>query len=296
MSILDVYCSVDAFWQRFEPVWERELLRSGTRRRRRATRLYPAEILTILILFQQSGYRTFKGFYTQHVQLALRQEFPRLVSYTRFVELLPRYLVPLSIYLQTLRGACTGISFIDSTSLAVCHAARIQQHRVFRVDARRGKTSVGWFYGFKLHLVVNDRGDLLAFCLTPGNMDDRKPVRRLVRRLFGRLFGDKGYISAPLAEQLFLSQGLRLITKLRTNMRNILMPLADHLLLRKRALIETIIDQLKNVCQIEHSRHRSPYNFCIHLLAGLAAYCHQPKKPSLGLDLHRRIAASLIPN
>jgi len=291
MSILDLYCSVDAFWQRFEPLWERELLASGQRRRRRATRLHPAEILTILILFQQSGYRTFKGFYTHYVRLALRQEFPQLVSYTRFVDLMPRFLVPLAVYLQTQRGPCTGISFIDSTALAVCRPTRIQQHRVFRVDARRGKTSVGWFYGFKLHLVINDRGELLAFCLTPGNLDDRKPVPHLVRRLFGRLFGDKGYISAALAERLFLDQGLRLITKLRKNMRNILMSLADHLLLRKRALIETIIDQLKNVCQIEHSRHRSPINFCVHLLAGLVAYCHQPKKPSLRLDLRPLIAA-----
>jgi hypothetical protein len=218
---------VDAFWQHFEPLWEHELLACG--QRRRPTRLHPAEILTLLILFQQSGYRTFKGFYQEHVQVHLRQEFPQLVSYTRF---------------------------IDSTSLAVCHAARIQQHRVFRVDARRGKTSVGWFYGFKLHLVVNDRGELLAFCLPPGNTDDRRPVPRLARRLFGRLFGDKGHISAPLAEHLFLEQGLRLITKLRKNMRNILLPHADKLLLRQRALIETIIDQLKNVCQIEHSRHR----------------------------------------
>jgi transposase len=143
---------------------------------------------------------------------------------------------------------------------------------------------VGWFYGFKLHLVVNDRGEMLAFCLTPGNTDDRRPVPRLVHRLFGKLFADKGYISAPLAERLFLTQELRLITKLRTNMRNRLMDLSDKLLLRKRALIETIHDQLKNVCQIEHTRHRSPYNFLVHLLAGLIAYCRQPKKPSLHLD------------
>ena len=272
-------------------MWERELLRSGRRHRRRATRLHPAEILTILILFQHSGYRTFKGFYREHVQVHLRHEFPQLVSYTRFVDLMPRYLVPLAVYLQTQRGPCTGISFIDSTSLAVCHPARIQQHHVFRVDARRGKTSVGWFYGFKLHLVVNDQGELLAFCLTPGNLDDRKPVPRLVRRLFGRLVGDKGYISAPLAEQLFLAHGLRLITKLRKNMRNILLPFAEKFLLRKRALIETIIDQLKNVCQIEHSRHRSPTHFLVHLLAGLAAYCHLPKKPSLHLDLRPLLAA-----
>jgi hypothetical protein len=290
VSILDLFCSVAAFWQRFESQWERELLRSGTRQRRRATRLHPAEILTILIHVQQSGYRTFKGFYTQHVEVHLRQEFPGLLSYPRFVALMPRYLVPLAIFVHTQLGECSGISFIDSTSLAVCHPARIQQRRVFWVDARRGKTSVGWFYGFKLHLVVNERGELLAFCLTPGNTDDRKPVPRLVRRLFGRLFGENGSISQPLAEQLFLAQGLRLITQLCKNMRNQLLHLSDRLLLPKRALIETIIDQLKNIAQIEHSRHRSPSNFVVHLLAGLIAYYHQPKKPSLHLTAHPLIA------
>ena len=291
MSILDLYCSVDEFWQQFAPWWEEQLLASGQRQRRRATRLSPSELMTIVILFQQSGYRTFKTFYTQYVQIHLRSEFPQLVSYTRVVELLPRVLVPLTVYLQTQLGECTGVSFIDSTALHVCHHARIHQHRVFRVDARRGKTSVGWFYGFKLHLVVNERGELLAFCLTPGNTDDRAPLPRLVRRLFGRLFADKGYVSQPLAEALYLQHGLRLITKLRRNMRNRLLPLADKLLLRKRALIETIVDQLKNICQIEHSRHRSPLNFVVHLMAGLIAYCHQPKKPSLHLDVDRLLVA-----
>ena len=283
MSILDLYCSVDTFWQQFAPWWEREQLASGRRHRKRMTRLSSSEIMTILILFQQSGYRTFKGFYTQYVQTQLRAEFPQLVSYTRFVALMPRVLLPLVVYLQTQLGTCTGINFIDSTSLVVCKNARIAQHRVFAVDARRGKTSVGWFYGFKLHLVVNDRGELLAFCLTPGNVDDRRPVPRLVRRLFGKLFGDRGYISQALAEHLFMTQGLLLITKLRKNMRERVLAYTDKLLLRKRAIIESVNDQLKNICQIEHTRHRSPYNFLVHLLAGLIAYCHQPKKPSLHL-------------
>lgn len=283
MSILALYVSVDTFWQAFEPLWEREQLASG-RSRKRATRLSPSEIMTILILFQQSGYRTFKGFYTHYVQTQLRAEFPQLLSYTRFVALIPRVVLPLAVYLQTQLGTCTGISFIDSTALAVCRTARIAQHRVFRVDAHRGKTSVGWFYGFKLHLVVNDRGELLAFCLTPGNTDDRRPVPRLARRLFGKLFGDRGYISQALAERLFVTHGIALITKLRKNMRERALAYTDKLLLRKRAIIESVNDQLKNVCQIEHTRHRSPYNFLVHLLAGLAAYCHQPKKPSLHLD------------
>ena len=283
MSVLDLYCSVDAFWQVFAPLWEREQVAAG-RRWRRATRVSPSEIMTILILFQQSGYRTFKGFYTQHVQTRLRAEFPQLVSYVRFVALTPRVLLPLAVYLQTQFGACTGISFIDSTSLSVCKNARIAQHRVFRVDARRGKTSVGWFYGFKLHLVANDRGEALAVHLTPGNVDDRRPVPRLARRLFGKLRGDRGYIFQALAEQLFTTHGLRLITKVRKNMREHRLAYTDKLLLRKRALIESVNDQLKKVCQIEHSRHRSPYNFLVHLVVGLIAYCHQPKRPSLRLE------------
>jgi hypothetical protein len=246
--------------------------------------MHPSEMMTILILFQQSHYRTFKAYYTEYIQRHLRIEFPTLLSYQRFVELLPTLLVPLVAYLHTQLGRCTGISFIDSTKLCVYHNARIQQHRVFDGRASRGKTSVGWFYGFKLHLVVNDEGDLLAFCLTPGNVDDRRPVPKLASRLFGTLFGDKGYLSQPLAEQLLVTQGLRLITKLRKKMRNRLLTLSDKLLLHKRAIIETINDQLKIICQIEHSRHRSPINFLVHLIAGLIAYCHQPKKPSLRLQ------------
>lgn len=284
MSILELFCSVDDFWMQFAPKWQSELLAAGQRQRLRATQMHPSEMMTILILFQQSHYRTFKAYYTEYVQRHLRSEFPTLVSYQRFIELMPTLLVPLVAYLHTQLGQCTGISFIDSTKLAVCHNARIHQHRVFEGRAARGKTSVGWFYGFKLHLVVNDEGDLLAFCLTPGNVDDRRPVLKLAKRLFGTLFGDKGYLSQPLAEQLLVTQGLRLITKLRKKMHNRLLTLSDKLLLRKRAIIETINDQLKNICQIEHSRHRSPINFLVHLIAGLIAYCHQPKKPSLRLQ------------
>ncbi len=285
MSILELFCSVDDFWQQFAPKWHQDLLTSGQRQRIRLTQLHPSEIMTILILFQQSHYRTFKAYYTEYVQRHLHSEFPALVSYQRFVELMPIVLVPLVAYLHTLMGQCTGISFIDSTPLAVCHTARIHSHRVFEGRAARGKTSVGWFYGFKLHLVVNDQGELLAFCLTPGNVDDRHPVPKLAKGLLGKLVGDKGYLSQPLAQQLLVTQGLHLITKLRKKMHNRLLDWSDKLLLRKRTIIETITDQLKNISQIEHSRHRSPINFLVNLVAGLIAYCHQPKKPSLGLQL-----------
>ena len=166
--------------------------------------------MTILMHFHQSHSRTFKAYYTEHAQAHLSKEFPHLVSYSRFVALIPDRMVPLLAYLQSQFGACTGISFIESTSLQVCDPKKISRHRVFAVDARRGKTSMGWFFGFTLHLVVNDRCDLLACCLTPGNIDDRTPVPHMVKRLRGKLFGDRGYISAPLTQLLF-EQGLHLI-------------------------------------------------------------------------------------
>ena len=289
--ILVLFCEVDEFWVASEPVWRRELLSSGTRQRLRHGELHPSEIMTILIWFHTSHYRTFKAYYLEYVCVSLRNEFPHLVSSSRCVELMPSVLLPLTVYLWSQLGACTGLSFVDSTPLAVCHPARIGQHRVFAA-ARRGRTSVGWFYGFKLHVVVNDAGELLAFCLTKGNVDDRQPVPRLATRLFGTLFADTGYISQPLAEQLFVTQGLRLITKLRRNMANRLLEATDRLLLRKRAIIEAIFDQLKNISQIEHTRHRSPRNFLVTLVCGLIAYCRQPKKPSLHLDSHLRLEAA----
>ncbi|MFL5628634.1 MAG: IS982 family transposase [Ktedonobacteraceae bacterium] len=289
MSLLELFCDVDDFWLRFAPHWKATQVAAG-RKRERAGQLCPSAIMTILIPFHQSHYRTFKAYSSEHVQVHLTSEFPHLVRYQRFVALIPSMLVPLLAYWQSRYGACTGISCIDATSLAVCDPKRISQHRVFAADARRGKTSMGWFFGFKLHLAINDRGELLACCLTPGNIDDRTPVPRLVTRLRGKLFGDRGSISAPLTHLLF-EQGLHLITRLRKNMKNHLMHLSDKLLLRKRAIIESIIDQLKNSSQIEHSRHRSPVNFVVHLIAGLLAYSHQDKKPGLHLDEHPLLAA-----
>ena len=236
-----------------------------------------------MIHFHQSHYRDFKAYYTQHVMKHLKSEFPTLVSYNRLVELMPTMLLPLCVYLHQRKGTVTGLSLVDATKLAVCHNKRIARHKVFEGLAARSKTSMGWFFGFKLHLIVNEVGELLAFCLIPGNVDDRKPVPELAKTLFGKLVGDKGYISQQLFELLF-AQGLQLITPIRKNMKNHLVPLVDKILLRKRSIIETINDQLKNISQIEHSRHRSVTNFMVNLLAGLITYTHQEKKPSLNLS------------
>ena len=283
MSLLELFVSVDDFCQVFLPFWEKKLIEEGSRKRQRARQLSVSEIMTILIYFHQSQYRTFKAYYREHVCQHLRGEFPNLVSYERFVILMPSVLGPLSAYLKSLYGYCHGISFIDSTALLVCDNHRIHNHKVFAEVAQRGKGSMGWFYGFKLHLVINDCGELLACQITPGNVDDRTPVPLLCKRLFGKLIADRGYVSQPLFEQLLDTFGVQLITKLRKNMKNRLLPLMDKLLLRKRAIIESVVDQLKNISQIEHTRHRSLINCFTNLIAGLIAYCHQPKKPSLNL-------------
>jgi hypothetical protein len=289
MSVLELFCAVDDRMLNFAPQLKAMQLAAG-KQRERAGQLYPGEVMTILIHFHQSHYRTFKAYDTEYVQVHLSREFLHLVSYQRFVALILGMLVPLLAYVQSRYGVCTGISFIDSTSLEVCDPKRISGHRVFATDARRGKTSMGWFFAFTLHLAVNDQGELLACCLTPGNVDDRTPAPRLVKRRRGKLFGDRGYISVPLTTLLF-EQGLQLITRLRKNMQNHLLPLSEKLLLRKRAIIESIIDQLKTISQLEHSRHRSPTNFVVHLLAGLIAYSHQDKKPGLHLDAHALLLA-----
>jgi len=269
MSLLELFVDVDEFCQVFRPENAKQLSAQAGRRVRHSE-LWDSEIMTIMIHFHQSGYRTFKAYYTEYVQVHLRREFPHLVSYARFVHRMGRVVLLLWAYALYRCGRCTGISFIDSTALRVCHNRRIPRHKVFVGIAARGQSSMGWFYGFKLHLIVNDRGDILAFTLTPGNVDDRKPVPRLAKAVFGKLFGDKGYVSLPLFQSL-LQQGVQLITNLRANMKNQLVLLSDKLLLRKRFIIETINDQLKNVSQIEHTRHRSPINFLVNVLAGLIA-------------------------
>jgi Transposase DDE domain len=281
MSLLELFVEVDDFCQAFEAQVGNQQL-PGKSKRGPASTLSASELMTIVIDFHQEGYRTFKDYYLSHVCQDLRSEFPNLPSYNRFVELMSGVLLPLIAYLQSRYGECSGISFVDSTALAVCHNRRIRRHKVFKDLAARGKTSVDWFFGFKLHLIVNDQGELLAVFLTPGNVDDRDPLPQMTQALFGKLFGDRGYVSQRLFEQFF-ARGLELITSIRKTMKNSLMKLEDKLLLRKRHIIETINDQLKNISQIEHTRHRKPANFAVNLIAGLIAYTHQSKKPSLNL-------------
>lgn len=292
MELVTLFYLIDEFCKEYEPNWQRSLVESGLRQRCRKSRMTLAEILTIIIHFHSSGYRMFKWYYEQEVlDIGYGKKngfvascFPSAVSYNQFLELMAANLIPIGhclLWLCSLSSR-TGIQFIDSTSLVVCSNLRIDRHKTFVGLAQRGHTSEGWFYGFKLHIVVNDKGELLAVKLTPGNVSDAHPevVMPLTKNLTGRLFADKGYVSKTLFEKLWC-QGLKLVTNVRKNMKNKFIELQDKLLLRKRFIIETVNDHLKNNEQIEHSRHRSFVNFTVNVIAGLIAYQLQPKKPSI---------------
>jgi transposase len=190
----------------------------------------------------------------------------------------------MTILFFCLRKRTSNIYFIDSTPLKVCHNKRISRHKVFKDLAQRGKSSMGWFYGFKLHLVVDSLGNIANAKLTPGNTDDRSVVESLVQSLKGKLFGDKGYISKELFMKLY-AKGIKFITGIRKNMNNILMLMEDKILLRKRSVIETIFGYLKQTLMLEHTRHRSIIGMFLHVLSTLVWYQIQPSKPSAFYDI-----------
>jgi len=291
--ITEIYCQVDTFCIHFHKAFSSHVLGNPPKKK---PKLSVSEVITLMILFHYSGNRTMKGFYTHYVKIHMRHLFPKTVSYNRFVELMAAANLPLALFVKTCcMGSSTGISFIDSTPLRVCKNKRISRNKVFDGVAARGKSTMGYFFGFKLHLVVNEKGELLNFMITQGNVDDRQPLKdpAFIKAITDKLYADKGYISAELTNALFCD-GIHLVTQIRNNMKNCLMELKDKILLRKRSIIETINDELKNMCQIEHSRHRSIANFLSNLLAGLAAYSYFPKKPAIKYDPVHTNQLSLI--
>ena len=286
---MEIFYLVDEFCKEFDKAKEGHVLPkdSGKKSRNRAFRMSDSEVTTIMIYFHLGGYRNLKHFYINHIQINCRKDFPNTVSYNRFVELQQKVLLPMTVFLQLCcLGKCTGISFVDSTPLRVCHIKREYSHKTFKGLATKGKTSVGWFFGFKLHIVINDKGEILDFLFTQANVDDREPLKdkRFHQRVFGKIFADKGYISNDLFEKLFVD-GIHPITRIKKNMKNSLMLINDKICLRKRAIIETVNDQLKNICQLEHTRHRCFENYVGNMVSALIAYNFPPKKPSLNLEI-----------
>lgn len=282
-KVTEIFYLADDFCKEFSNYFESHLI--GNKPKKLPT-MSDSEIITIMILFHFGAFRNLKHFYQSYVQQHLNQEFPRTVSYNRFVELSHKACMPMTLFLKTCcLGNCTGISFVDSTPIRACKNKRISRNKVFEGIATTGKSTMGWFYGFKLHLIINDKGEILNFVLTQANVDDRDPLKnqKFVEKIKGKLYADKGYIGQKLTELLFVD-GLHLITSIRNNMKNTLMELKDKILLRKRSVIETVNDELKNMCQIEHSRHRSFAGFIANTIAALIAYSFFPKKPAIKYD------------
>lgn len=284
-KLTEIFFFTDEFCKDFSQVMEDRHLPTTTskKRRNKPCRMSDSEVITILIAFHLGSFRNLKHFYLYYVKEHLKNEFPDTVSYNRFVELQQKAMLPMVMFLKIMKlGKCTGVSFVDSTPIRVCKNKRIFNHKVFEGLAKRGKSTMGYFFGFKLHIVINDIGELLGFTITPGNVDDRQPLKDggFLDKVFGKLFADKGYVGQKLFEMLFIN-GIQLMTSLRKNMKGSIMSLSDSILLRKRSVIETINDVLKNTCQVEHSRHRSFSNFITNLVSGLLAYSFLPTKPRI---------------
>lgn len=281
--LTEVFYHADNFCKEYEKHLQKiQLIDESKSKRGPKQKLCLSEIMTIVIYFHHSKFRTFKDYYL-FLKMHNNTAFTRLVSYNRFVELQKLALIPLMIFLSiSCSGNATNISFIDSTSLKVCHNKRIYSHKTFKGVASRGKTSVGWFYGFKLHLVINEYGGIVAFHITTGRIADNnsKVINTITKNVFGKMFGDKGYISKKNFETLW-SNGLQLITKIKKNMKNKLMNIYDKMLLKKRGVIESVNNVLKNSCMLEHSRHRSMCNFFVNIFASLSAYTFLENKPSI---------------
>ncbi len=279
-KVTEIFYLIDEFCIQFEASLSPNLMGNAPKRKPRMSK---SEVITLMTLFHSGNFRNMKHFYLYYVQKHLQSEFPQTVSYNRFTELMQSVVLPMTIFLKTCcLGECTGISFVDSTPIRVCKNKRIKRNKVFKGIAQLGKSTMGFFFGFKLHLIINDKGEILNFVITQGNVDDREPLKneRFIESIKGKLYGDKGYLSKELTNILFVD-GLHLVTNIRNNMKNCLMELKDKIMLRKRSVIETINDELKNMCQVEHSRHRSFGNFITNMLSGLIAYSFFPKKPSI---------------
>lgn len=278
-NITALFFCLDEFCKSYEE-WEKYRLIDTGKKRYRSCEMALSEMLTIMVLFHLSPCKNFKYFYSFHISHFHKQDFPKLLSYSRFLQLMPRLFTPLCVLLQSLFGEETGIYIADATSLPMCHNKRINRNRVFKGLAARGKTTMGWFYGLKLHLVINHKGSIVAVKITPGNVDERTVLDEMTRHLKGILFADKGYISQHLFKALY-ERGLKLITGIKRNMKNYLMPLIEKLMLRKRFLIETLFGILKIHMNLSHTRHRSPTNACVNILSCLTAYQLTENKPTM---------------
>jgi hypothetical protein len=282
MELTTIFYHTDEFCKFFEKEFSTRVLSDGRGLRKKSSALSLSEVIAIAIYYHQAGYKTFKDYYTRSVELKLA--FPTMPSYNRFIELQQKAFIPMALFakLQS-SGKCDGISFIDSFPLRVSHQKRISSHKTFKGLAARGKTSAGWFYGFKVHVIINGNGEILDFTITPGNVADNnvKVIERIMKNIHGNVYGDKGYLLNPDLLQKLICKGIHVFTKVRSNMKNKFMDLKDKLMLKKRGVIESVGAVLKEDLNIEHSRYRSPITLFINVFSALAAYSFRKSKPSI---------------
>lgn len=297
-KITQIFVEVDDFVMDLDHfALKKQLLGDAVTRRNRKCKLTLSEMMTIYIGFHISSHTNFKKYYTDFIAVHYLHLFPDLVTYERFNQLQSRLFMPMLMYFKNrCQGECTGISFIDSTPLQVCHIKREKQHKVFKGIAEKSKSTMGWYFGFKLHLIINDKGEILSFCFSKANVDDRdkKIMSIMTKEVFGKLFGDRGYISQKLAEYLW-NDGVELVYKRRKNMKKMNISDTDKILLRKRAVIESVNDELKNICSIQHTRHRSLQGFFNNVVSALIAYQSFEKKPSIKISHELKENEMLLP-
>jgi len=281
-DITECFAFVDDFCQQYESFLAKQTLPTE-RKPTRTPGLAISEIMTIVLLFHQSPAKNFKYFYTSYLQL-YKSEFPHLPHYNRFLVLQQRCLGHFHALLMVLCAMAkpTGIAYVDSTCIPVCNNKRTYRHKVFKGLAALGKSTMGWFFGMKLHLIINEKGALLRVQLTPGNIDDRAPLRQMSSKLIGLLFGDRGYIGQNLFLDLY-KNGLKLVTGIKAKMQNKLISFHEKILLRKRSIIETVNSVIKKDFQISHTRHRSFINGFTHIFSTLVAYSMKAHKPAINL-------------
>jgi len=287
MDLTIIFYYSDEFSKSFEKQVGKHLLSDGRFKRQRSMQLTLGEVITIMIYYHYSGFKTFKDYYTK--EPVLKSAFPKLVSYNRFIELKAKAAVPMALFIRLFGlGNCTGISFIDSFSIKACHIKREHSHKVLKGIAKKGKTSVGWFFGIKVHLIINHNADLIDFYVTRGNVVDNnlQVIKRLCSSIFGKVYGDKGYLLKQELTSELSKKDIHFVTKVRKNMKTKELSLIDRLLLRKRAIIESAIAIIKQQFNIEYGRHRSPIAFFAHICSALMAYSFKEKKPSLGLQFN----------
>jgi hypothetical protein len=281
--LYQIFIDADDFIKAFEAYQLTHRLGCSSSRPGPKRSMCKSEVLSILIFYHYSGYKCFQYYYESLILKDLQSFFPQAVSYTHFVASMKDVAKHLYLFAQ-LRCAASergGIYFADSKKLPVCDNQRIRANKVFKGVAGRGKSSTGWFYGLKAHLLVNNVGQIVQFVITSANFaDNNKAVLdKLLAHIQGKCFADKGYLTKFFEH--FLQKGVQIITKIRSNMKNSLVQMSDKLWLRKRAIIESINDILMSVLDIDHTRHRSPWNAIIHAIAGITAYSYYPTKPSV---------------